>query len=541
MSSDIMPNLFPDRPIRPLPKRRLRERLSPQVAESIKYPPSTLNSVPLFQYPCSLKEEETHSNIGFTSSSGGLQQAEPAKSLPGRRNGGANGTDGIETGRSRFVTRSVPEILTRAMPSSSRPEQSRSRMQPAPSTPSSVDGYDSFENTNNKKKRKIPSAGDSALNSAHGLNIDMSSHPTSANAGSPSGEVNGDHSLYSSAGYTTTGSFGSAGQGISGSGRGRLGRSRNCRSPLRALSDGNNLSASRASKSASQWSSEHPGSSGIIRNAIANAGKLPPQGEENVSLLQQHSVRSKGTPSSSQFTFTCDSQVTGTLHWPAANSSRHGMGPQSGAGFINGAPVAHHEDLTKAANRDARRKTRRQAEKDMVRAAEARRQSTAKRHYLNPPKPEDFWICEFCEYEAIFGEPPRALIRQYEVKDRRFRQEEADRKRLLEKAKQKGRKGKKNGKPSSKGSSMTNQHDSAGAYETNVPPRNQSGNSQSTQSEDDEDEQAAESEETYHTPRPSRPGNEEDRGGGPSRRRGVSVDSGGAGIPRAPTPKLAVP
>ncbi|CAI6094147.1 unnamed protein product, partial [Clonostachys chloroleuca] len=367
-------------------------------------------------------------------------------------------------------------------------------MQPAPSAPSSVDGYDSFENTNNKKKRKIPSAGDSVLNSAHGLNIDMSSHPTSAGAGSPSGEVNGDHSLYSSAGYTTTGSFGSNGQ-------------------------------------------EHEGSSGIIRNAIANAGKLPPQGEENVSLLQQHSAKSKGTPSSSQFTFTCDSQVTGTLHWPA-NSSRHNMGQQSS--FINGAPAAHHEDLNKAANRE-RRKTRRQIEKELVRAAEDRRQAAARRYYQNPPKPEDFWICEFCEYEAIFGEPPRALIRQYELKDYKKRQEEADRKRLLEKAKQKGRKGKKNGKSSSRGS-MANQHDTAGAYETNVPPRNQSGNSQSTQSEDDEDVQNAELEQTYHTPQPSRrPGNEEDRGGGPSRRRGQSVDSGGAGIPRAPTIELAVP
>jgi hypothetical protein len=46
----------------------------------------------------------------------------------------------------------------------------------------------------------------------------------------------------------------------------------------------------------------------------------------------------------------------------------------------------------------------------------------------------------------IFGVPPRALIRQYEMKDRRRRQEEADRKRLLEKAKEKSRKARKGGK-----------------------------------------------------------------------------------------------
>lgn len=60
--------------------------------------------------------------------------------------------------------------------------------------------------------------------------------------------------------------------------------------------------------------SEHEGS-GIISNAIANAEKLRPQGQENVSLLQQHSSANK-TPTSTQFTFTCDSQVPGTVQWP---------------------------------------------------------------------------------------------------------------------------------------------------------------------------------------------------------------------------------
>ena len=55
---------------------------------------------------------------------------------------------------------------------------------------------------------------------------------------------------------------------------------------------------------------------GIISNAIANAGKHPPQGQENVSLLQQHSSVTKPMPASTQFTFTCDSQVPGTLQWP---------------------------------------------------------------------------------------------------------------------------------------------------------------------------------------------------------------------------------
>ena len=45
------------------------------------------------------------------------------------------------------------------------------------------------------------------------------------------------------------------------------------------------------------------------------------------------------------------------------------------------------------------------------------------------------WICEFCEYEDIYGAPPYAMIRRYEIKDRQEREQAAERRRLLEKAK----------------------------------------------------------------------------------------------------------
>ena len=67
-------------------------------------------------------------------------------------------------------------------------------------------------------------------------------------------------------------------------------------------------------------------------------------------------------------------------------------------------------------------------------------------NWLHPTKREDVWVCEFCEYESIFGQAPKALIRQYEARDRAARKQEEERKRLLEKAKMKGRKGKKSGK-----------------------------------------------------------------------------------------------
>lgn len=95
------------------------------------------------------------------------------------------------------------------------------------------------------------------------------------------------------------------------------------------------------------------------------------------------------------------------------------------------------------------KKTRRQLNKELRQAARDRRQITEYANRRNPPSDNDIWICEFCEYEAIFKEPPRALIRKYELKDRRLRKEAAERQRLLEKAKMKSRKGKKNSKPGS--------------------------------------------------------------------------------------------
>ncbi len=91
---------------------------------------------------------------------------------------------------------------------------------------------------------------------------------------------------------------------------------------------------------------------------------------------------------------------------------------------------------------------RRPASKEYQIQARQRRHQQEFRNYHHPPAPEDIWICEFCEYERIFGTPPEALIRQYEIKDRRVRKQEAERRRLLEKAKMKGRKNKKGNKGS---------------------------------------------------------------------------------------------
>ena len=99
------------------------------------------------------------------------------------------------------------------------------------------------------------------------------------------------------------------------------------------------------------------------------------------------------------------------------------------------------------------KKPRRPPGKRYAMAARERRLQQDYNNYHHPPKEEDIWICEFCEYESIFGAPPEALVRQYEIKDRRERKRLAEKRRLLEKAKLKGRKGKKGNKNATKNNS----------------------------------------------------------------------------------------
>lgn len=165
-----------------------------------------------------------------------------------------------------------------------------------------------------------------------------------------------------------------------------------------------------------------------------------------------------------------NAQTTSSVNAPASINRVPG---QTGSAKATGRPSAQ-----------ARRKNRRRLEKELEQADRERRERAAR----NPPKPsEEPWVCEFCEYELIFREPPRALIRNFELKDRRHRQDEADRKRLLEKAKAKSRKGKKAAKAPPKSGQVVH-HSAPGPA---VPPGDgheappmHAENSHSTQSDD---------------------------------------------------------
>lgn len=246
-----------DRPIRPLPKRRLRERLSPEVADSIKYPPAPQSTAALFSYPCNLKggfEEET--------SSGGRNfQPDFSNSQSSRRNGGRHEADLDEAALRRTVVPRPPtESVGRPARLLQKPDTSRQghSPQPPPSAASSADGYDSFENTNNKKKRKIPTAGE--MNGVHGLGDHGLNDAHSLPGGlAVTPDRPGENGNSNSIPYYGSGTFMSTGQNVSGPGRGRFGRARSGRSPLQTLADSGGSWLGRGSKNRSATWSPQPG------------------------------------------------------------------------------------------------------------------------------------------------------------------------------------------------------------------------------------------------------------------------------------------
>lgn len=226
---------------------------------------------------------------------------------------------------------------------------------------------------------------------------------------------------------------------------------------------------------------------GIISTAIANAAALPAavsRGQENISLLGHHPSK-KSTSTRSQFTFTIESDSAKSLAWSGQHNHHSPGSPYpysvtASASTINTQPTPSYRGVAtqgtqtspnmasqpnQAANQNSHadqqnsqqeKKPRRSSTKQYSLAARQRRLRQDYSNYHHPPNPEDVWICEFCEYESIFGSPPDALIRQYEIKDRRERRLLAEKRRLLEKAKMKGRKGKKGNKAATKNINATN-------------------------------------------------------------------------------------
>jgi hypothetical protein len=247
MATEPVSSLFPNRPIRPLPKRRLRERLSPEAADSIQYPPLPQSSTSLFSYPYPLPEEHPESGSAPVREMGSRhEQRKPQSNGVGNEHKADDGA-----ARQGVAGRAASQhaiLATRPKPEHGRYADSL----PLPSAASSADGYDPFENTNNKK-RKIPTAGDSAPSGVHAMS-DSAAGPSSLAAGAQFADGQGEALTSTSTPYYGSGSFASNVQNVAGPGRGRYGRPRSGKNPVRPLYDSTNSWAGRSTKPrAGQW------------------------------------------------------------------------------------------------------------------------------------------------------------------------------------------------------------------------------------------------------------------------------------------------
>ncbi|KAI9828281.1 MAG: hypothetical protein M1819_006619 [Sarea resinae] len=543
-SPDTTSSLYPDRPIRPLPKRRIRSRLSPEVADSILYPPTPSSVTPLFHFPYGRSASEgLYTNSLPTSK----QVPEPHTCEHGYEHDHHH-DDELDSeeeeeegpsilsqyrGQGSSVVSNAAHSVNGSLAEQRSVESSGAQQRPpqAQSTASSADGYDSFENTNNKKKRKIPTSGSMTNHQSH-LSAELAnmgiSSPSKVDTISDEDTVHEVGQGYRSA-YSAIPSSGS-GTGISGAGRGRFGRpaarNSNGKSPLGLSTDGSNAwAAGRNGRNRRDWVPGGIGGGkgdathtdrGIISAAIASAAEngpsTPPKGQENVSLLQQQSSK-KSSPAQTQFTFTCESDAGKNMVWPSPNGTLTSGHPSMVAGNVaSGIPGVRSQGARgvstqgtqtspnmggalggQSATPQQGKKTRRRPDKEYALAARQRRLQQEYNNYHHPPSREDIWICEFCEYESIFGVQPEALVKQYEIKDRTERKRLAEKRRLLEKAKMKNRKGKKGGKAASKNSNAGTQQQQSGSQRYDqqggdVPLQGQDAQSEEYLAEDYDDE-----------------------------------------------------
>jgi hypothetical protein len=233
-SSNTTSPMHPHRPIKPLPKRRLRARLSPEQVQSIVYPPVPQSATPLFSFPHS--PAESRASLRAERRRGESDQH--ACHCGGQHHGEAESEDDDEHERGRPLPSSPSYDYSR-----SRPGKAAGAAYPKPASTASS-GEESFENTNNKKKRKIPNMGGTSAHHSS-LSAEMASmgisHPHDG-VGIEDGDGPGRY--YASA--PSTPQHNAAGTGIAGAGRGRFGRSASGRTERRILHSSANLANAKA-------------------------------------------------------------------------------------------------------------------------------------------------------------------------------------------------------------------------------------------------------------------------------------------------------
>ncbi|KAK5112774.1 hypothetical protein LTR62_003872 [Meristemomyces frigidus] len=629
-SPDQASPIYPERAIRPLPRSRLKSRLSPEQATHIQYPPANPPAAVVVEgYGSGSQEdgiaggvrsqtgvggagsraanggyvnhvhsheledpryhqhhlvhqhqESGHCTCGHSGEEGGLDSGDEDVEFdhPDYRYSPALGAAGTPTPMThqpngQAIGKPPLHSLQRRLHDSAR---AAGKVPPSASASAggSGDGYESFENTSNKKKRKIPLSHASSMLHQSSLSAEMANMGISGQndgaADDGGGAVQAQHLGGNGVGVQA------GGTGISGAGRGRYGRSSSTqkngvRRAGAAVSPGNGYAPMKVVPLPvrnGEGLQQHQASTtavtaatpGIISQAIKTAaqqGPLPPltprqaAGKENTPLYQ---VASRGTPPThpgtasvtpkTQFTFQYPSESAGKMVDQAVYSQGvvgggyaqsqqcmpgsypgqyvYGNQPlppqqQQSRGLVNGhgqqqraqgtqtmppvraggqqrnngagrappPPVGGNNPPPPHPNKSAAPppapapppKPRRRPSKEYALAARQRQLQQEYQNYHQRPSKDNMYICMFCEYEDIFGVPPLALIRSYEIRDRKERKKKEEQRRLLEKARAKGKRGRKGGKGGKAGANgLANPNNTPQAAVTNgALPGNNTG------------------------------------------------------------------
>lgn len=416
------------RPMRPLPKRPLRSRLSEGEATTLftPTPEKARRHEPVFRFPYPAYADYVHDD-------GSISYSGAASSSVDLGIATSTGTEDLFDDDDKAASDY----------SNSQEKGSEQEVGLDASNGTPTEGYDWSENTNNKKKRKIPgSNGGSCAGGSGALAV------TTSPGFSPNGPSMTPRSRWKAS---------AAGQ----------------RSPLQAISNQRRVPRRQAVPARK-----------LFQTPERTADK---ENEPLGSPIPEGFFK----PKEARFSFECPSRIQcppppPPLHTlPPANYPKNmtNAGTQTLPEMGDYAAYSPNDSNQPA---PTKKKGPRGTRTRPRRPTNYLRDNSTTTTINGEP-----WICEFCEYESIFGEAPEALMRQYDIKDRRERRKAADRQRLLEKVKQ--QRGKKNGNAKSTGkkgrnnSTDTNATHANGNYGHNLPPPPpppSSTDSQGTQSED---------------------------------------------------------
>lgn len=253
--SDMSSPIYPDRPIHPLPKRRIRSRISADTAESILSSSTSTPNKSLFSLPFNEATTIVNGLLAEPSRDGIFSPTSPVLNLVHGKNRyqfrgsdpDSDEDDGNNSIRRHQTEHNGPVAQDFAKGGLRKSSNKYTKVLMPTETSSSqdtVDGYDSFENTNNKKKRKIPTSG--GLGGHHSSLSSEMAHmgiTSTRDFDSSQPDVDGGTGHYYGTGSSAVPAS-SSGTGISGAGRGRYGRTAprvpSGRSPLGISTNGSN-------------------------------------------------------------------------------------------------------------------------------------------------------------------------------------------------------------------------------------------------------------------------------------------------------------